>query len=223
MTWARAALLAALCPACHPGAVTEPAPGTSDGATVAPVATPAAPASTGAASATSGAPLAASSSVADGAAPDPCDERVAQARRSEPLGLVAGDRDLDPGCQWRVDDASEEATRADLPVNARLSRGPGILRVNGRIDPTQIGARLKKVAPAVDACVKTAMLPELTLRVRLTIDAGGSVSLVQTDYRYAIDPAVRECVARAVGRVTFPKPEGGRPVTAVYGFALKAQ
>jgi hypothetical protein len=182
-------------PACHPAAVAEPAPGATDGSSVALAETPAAPAS----------------APGDAAAPDPCDERVAQARRSEPLGLVAGDRDLDPACQWRVDDASEP------------SRGPGILRVNGRIDPTQIGARLKKVGPDVDACVAKAMLPELTLRVRVTIDAGGSVSLVQTEYRYAIDPAVRECVARAVGRVTFPKPEGGRPVTAVYGFPVKAQ
>jgi hypothetical protein len=64
--------------------------------------------------------------------------------------------------------------------------------------------------------------PELAgdVVVRFVIDRSGAVSTsaVGTDTTLA-DPDVNACIARQVGQLSFPRPEGGI-VTVVYGLSL---
>jgi hypothetical protein len=129
------------------------------------------------------------------------------APRDEPRHEAVGLRDL----------GSLDAGRAADSAKADASRARG--RNAGRLPPEAIQAVMRKNFGSFRTCYENGLRTSPNLQgrvnVRFVIDVDGDVSSAADEKSELVDPAIVKCVVAAVGKLQFPKPEGGL-VTVVY-------
>ena len=160
-----------------------------------------------------------STASADAGASD-CDVIIEGARR-EAFGLVKVDGALrDPLCMRRFEDAQRQVA-SDLytrtrgtPTGVGAARGSDklprferamMIGASGRRPFESVQPKLHAAEGAVQNCARgiAAVGPEL--RVLLRVNPAGKADVVLADYRLDLPEATRDCIATALGALSFPR------------------
>ena len=153
-----------------------------------------------------------------------CDEKVAAAKTSGAAAPVAPDPSIDPLCQWRIDDARNDAAVGAASATLSTSSGnasPGILQNTDGTPPEVVAAAFRQRAAEIAACGRTVPNAPPILRVRIVAEATGTVTWAAADYRANLPEAARACVENALRGKPFLTQSSGR-ITATYGYAFGA-
>jgi hypothetical protein len=165
---------------------------------------------------------------ADGPAPqvlrvDEADPLADAAPIDAPLRVVAGE-----GTPWRAiaGGLARGCGGARLVEATQVVAAPAAARVpDGRLDRDIIRRIVRAHINEVRHCYNQALARDPNARgrvaVRFTIASDGKVADADVDESTLRDPAVAPCIAGAVRRWTFPRPEGGGAVVVTYPFVLE--
>jgi hypothetical protein len=123
--------------------------------------------------------------------------------------IAANDAQLGP---------SGAAAAADL--RRRLGPKAGVIRLQGRAEPSVLERAFRSVEPAVAACVKDVPNAKPVLRVRVACDATGAVLSALADYAVTLPLQARQCVVEQLKHLRLVAPVGSE--TVVYGFRTRA-
>lgn len=177
----------------------------------------------------------ASTASVDAGASD-CDVIIEAARR-ETFGLVKVDGALrDPVCMWRFEDAQRQAAR-DLLMRTRgtptgagdagepdaMPRFEGVVMIgaSGRRPFESVRPKLRSAQAAVQKCARGVAAVGPELRVLLRVTPAGKADVVLADYRLHLPRATRDCVATALGALSFPRDANPDPTTFTVVFPIK--
>jgi len=110
-----------------------------------------------------------------------------------------------------------------MPIGSGRAPLPGV-EVMGDLDVAKITAVVDGTTGAITDCYKAGLRRDKKLqgrvRVRFVIDATGKVKSAEDGGSTLPDAEVVKCIAGAIGKLTFPKPEKGE-VVVTYPFNLK--
>jgi TonB family protein len=118
----------------------------------------------------------------------------------------------------------------DTGAGSTEKRVSGIVKseapaVDGELDPSLVSKEVRARIGAVKACYERALKrnPNLSgkIKVRWTITAAGTVSIVEIEEDSMGDSEVSSCIKSLVARWRFPAPSGGS-VEVVYPFLFQA-
>lgn len=146
-----------------------------------------------------------------------CDELVEHVRASGGIGFTGG-TELDPLCEWRVDDANREA----LGTPAAIERGVLSLRGAG-LEREQVERTFRSKQREVARCAKNTPSAQRVLRARVNFDDRGYVLSTLADYRVELSDAARSCIEHALRGLRVRPTAAQHTQTVVYGFAAPAR